>query len=258
MYLEVIVFDANETHKKLGQPRKEDNNSSKEQEQDKIPSLSFAQMEGKCYCCGKAGHKLPVCCHKGKPKDEWAINKAEINQEQQHAQQNKRIEEIEVITKKTEPESSASSRTDDMSVNTVGWAGTHYQHVQSLNMRDEILLDTASSTSLFGNKEYVAGIKEAKGNLELHTNGGPIFSNETASVNKFGDVWYNKDSVANSFSFAEMLKRYCITLPVCVQFQNRGCVPRPHTRARGKVQIFSKWALFIEPKEGAQPSNTRR
>jgi hypothetical protein len=167
-------------------------------------------MEGKCYCCGKPGHKLPVCCHKGKPKDKWAINKAEINHEQQHAQQDKRIEEIEVITKKTEPESSASSKTDDMSVNTIGWAGTHYQLIQSLDMRDEILLDTASSTSLFGNKEYIASIKESKGKLELHTNGGPIFSTETASVDKFGNVWYNKDSVANIFSFTEMLKRYCI------------------------------------------------
>jgi hypothetical protein len=124
-------FDANETRKKMGQPRKEETNSPKEQDQDKIPPLSFAQMEGKCYCCGKAGHKSPVCRHKGKPKDEWAINKAEINHEQQHAQQDKTIEKMEVITTKTEPESSASSRTDDMSVNTVGWAGTHYQLIQS-------------------------------------------------------------------------------------------------------------------------------
>jgi hypothetical protein len=72
-------FDANETHKKMGQPRKEETNLSKEQDQDKIPPLSFAQMEGKCYCCGKPGHKSPACRHKGKPKDEWAINKAEIN-----------------------------------------------------------------------------------------------------------------------------------------------------------------------------------
>jgi hypothetical protein len=124
-------FDANETHKKTGQgqPRREDNSSSKEPDQDKIPPLSFAQMEGKCYCCGKPGHKSPVCRHKSKPKDEWAINKAEINQEQQHAQQDKKIEEIEVLTKKTDLDSSATSKTDDMSMNTVGWAGIHYQYM---------------------------------------------------------------------------------------------------------------------------------
>jgi hypothetical protein len=162
-------------------------------------------MEGKCYCCGKPGHKSPSCCHKSKPRDEWAINKAEINQQQQqHAQTNKKIEEIAVVTNKSEPEASATAKADDASVNTVGWAGAHYQMLQSLDMHDGILLDTASSTSLFGNKEYVAGIQESNSNLELHTNGGPIVSNKTASTDRFGKVWYNKDSVANIFSFAEM------------------------------------------------------
>ena len=49
---------------------------------DESLTLSFAQLEGKCYCCGKAGHKSPDCRHKEKiPRDEWAINKA-----QSHAQ----------------------------------------------------------------------------------------------------------------------------------------------------------------------------
>jgi hypothetical protein len=38
--------------------------------------LSFAQMEGRCYCCGKEGHKSPSCRDKDKPKDEWAIHKS--------------------------------------------------------------------------------------------------------------------------------------------------------------------------------------
>jgi hypothetical protein len=65
--------------------------------------------------------------------------------------------------------------------------------------------------SLFGNKDYVAGMQESNGTLELHTNGGPIVSSKKASVDRFGKVWYNKDSVANVFSFAEMRKLYCIT-----------------------------------------------
>jgi hypothetical protein len=122
-------FDSSDNQKNAGQhPKDKENNSSKDQDQEKdnIPPLSFTQMEGKCYCCGKPGHKSPVCRHsKSKPKDEWAINKAEVNQ-QQHAQQDKKIEEIQVPTSttKTELESSASSKVDDASVNTVGWVGT--------------------------------------------------------------------------------------------------------------------------------------
>jgi hypothetical protein len=42
-------------------------NANKEPEQEKI-NLSFAQLEGKCYCCGKTGHKSPQCRFKDKPK----------------------------------------------------------------------------------------------------------------------------------------------------------------------------------------------
>jgi hypothetical protein len=83
--------------------------------------------------------------------------------------------------------------------------------LQSLDIRDEIILDTASSMSQFGNKDYVAGIQESNGTLELHTNGGPIVSSKKASVDRFGKVWYNKDSVANIFCFSEMQKLYRIT-----------------------------------------------
>jgi hypothetical protein len=69
---------------------------------------------------------------------------------------------------------------------------------------------TQHQVPVVGNN-YVAGIKESNRKLELHINGGPIYSNETASVDKFGKVWYNKDSVANIFSFTEMQKLYPIT-----------------------------------------------
>jgi hypothetical protein len=55
--------------------------ATQESEQQKV-TLSFAQMEGKCYCCEKAGHKSPQFCFKDKPKAEWGINKVQ----QTHAQ----------------------------------------------------------------------------------------------------------------------------------------------------------------------------
>jgi hypothetical protein len=50
-----------------------ENNSSAPKEE--APEMSFAMMEGKCYCCGKPNHKSPACRLKDKiPKEEWAIN----------------------------------------------------------------------------------------------------------------------------------------------------------------------------------------
>jgi hypothetical protein len=38
--------------------------------------MSFAQLKGRCYCCGKPGDRPPDCWEKDKiPREEWAINK---------------------------------------------------------------------------------------------------------------------------------------------------------------------------------------
>ena len=58
-----------------------DKNNDKSDKNDTGPSLTFVQLEGKCYCCGKAGHKSPNCFLKNKiPREEWAINKVQMTQ----------------------------------------------------------------------------------------------------------------------------------------------------------------------------------
>jgi hypothetical protein len=70
-------FDNNKHNKtrKTDKKSKSDNNVNKEEQE--VP-LSFVQLEGKCYCCGKPGHKSPQCREKDStPREEWFIHKAE-------------------------------------------------------------------------------------------------------------------------------------------------------------------------------------
>ena len=67
---------------KANQERQKAENEGQEIEQCEA---AFTQFEGKCWCCGKTGHRSPKCpARNSTPKKEWAINKT---QEMQHAQQ---------------------------------------------------------------------------------------------------------------------------------------------------------------------------
>ena len=84
--------------------------STKDKESNEAPKLTFAQMEGKCYCCRKGGHKSPQCCHKSRPKEEWAINKAE----------SKELRLSQIGNKTTDPN---STKNNDESTDTKGSVG---------------------------------------------------------------------------------------------------------------------------------------
>ncbi|KAI2501792.1 Reverse transcriptase (RNA-dependent DNA polymerase) [Fragilaria crotonensis] len=176
-----------------------------DKEDDEV-NLSFAQLEGKCYCCGKAGHKSPSCREKDKPKDKWAINKAQ----QSHAQAT--VSDVSVVstptTNSTPPPSSNSS--------TTGWAGAHiemqFQQFEAHEMRNWILLDNQSSVSVFCNKDLVQNIRESNdGNMHLSTNGGVLVTNKKADLPQWGEVWFNESAITNIISYAEMADRYRIT-----------------------------------------------
>jgi hypothetical protein len=166
--------------------------------------MSFAQMEGRCYCCGKGGHKSPQCRHKDRPKDEWVINKAQ-QAEQSHAQA--------ASSTSTESEESSQSGNSDSDDPSVGWAGTHVdlQFYQASTLRNWILLDNQSSATIFCNKDYVTNIRKTKATLELHTNGGVLMTNHKCDIPGFGEAWFNPDAITNIFSLAEMADKYTIT-----------------------------------------------
>jgi hypothetical protein len=59
-------FDVSRLYKKPENKHPKPNKSKDAKADEDDTPLSFAQMEGKCYCCGKAGHKSPDCRNKDK------------------------------------------------------------------------------------------------------------------------------------------------------------------------------------------------
>ena len=108
--------------------RDKQNEKFYEKQQDKKESaeVSFAQMEGKCYCCRKSGHMSKNCRHKSKPKSEWVVNKAK--KEEAHVQQQ--------VTTNT-PTNATPAVTQPAT--TTGWAGVHVheQYFHDGGMRSE-------------------------------------------------------------------------------------------------------------------------
>ena len=165
------------------------------------PEMSFSQLDGKCFCCGKTGHKSPNCRWKDKPKSEWVINKMKNQQQQQ--------QQSHLSTNQSNQEQSQTLNTN--SSVTSAWSGANVQFYQSINMKNSILLDNQSTVSLFCNKELVENIREVDEELELATNGGELRTNLKAMVPGFGEVWFHPKAITNIFSFAEMEDKHNIT-----------------------------------------------
>ena len=191
-------------HKADNLARYKPNNSKKEvnnnnnNDNDEVLQISMAQMDGKCYCCGKSGHKSPACRYKDKPKAEWAINKSR-NRQQSHLNTDTRQDT------RSDDAQSQTQRTTSGSVSTItGWGGVHMQFFQSDNMRDVILLDNQSTVSLFCNSKMVRNIRRVDEELALQTNAGTLVTDMRAEVPQYGEVWYHPDAITNINSFAEM------------------------------------------------------
>jgi len=92
------------------------------------------------------------------------------------------------------------------------WTGTHSQFYQSENMKNWILLDNESTTSIFCNRSFVTDIKQEEQPVNISTNGGGLSTNLTATVPGFPSrVWYDPKAMTNIFAFHEMEKYYRIT-----------------------------------------------
>ena len=156
--------------------REKENKKKKDNDDKEIVELSFAQMEGKCYCCGRAGHKSPQCKHKNKPREEWAIHKANAASKESgslNAQQQQQENDERSTTSGSVRETSND-----------GWNGAHVLKSGTMltqgyqdELRNALVLDSASSVDLLCNPKMVTNITKSNKVLWLGTNGREATAN---------------------------------------------------------------------------------
>ena len=75
-----------------------------------------------------------------------------------------------------------------------------------------ILLDTGSTCSVFRNKVILENIRNSPTKLRAYTNRGHQDSKEIVTPPGYFDVWYNPESMVNILSFADIRKRFRVTI----------------------------------------------
>ena len=99
-----------------------------------------------------------------------------------------------------------------------GWSGYQRANVHTQNqedddgMRDVIRLDSGTTISLFCNEDLVTNVPESKTIMNLATNAGSKLISEEATVNGFGTVKFDKESIAIIFGLQDLVERYSCLL----------------------------------------------
>ena len=75
-----------------------------------------------------------------------------------------------------------------------------------------ILLDSQSTISVFNNRDMLTNVRRSPHVLRAITNGGFQDSNMIGEFPNLGDVWYNRESIANILSLAEVRKVCRVTM----------------------------------------------
>ena len=178
--------------------------------------LSFAQSEGKCYCCGKPGHRSPDCHHKGKPKSEWHFNKINQSSHQNHLNVQNPSSSAASVAGTTisyrQPQPAAPSSQTHLEWSNAQVHTYHMQFMQTENMKLLVLLDSQSTTSIYGNEAFVTNIVTVEDWLRLVTNAGTLMTNQMATVPGFHKpVWFHKDAVTNILALHHVTEKHRVT-----------------------------------------------
>ena len=90
---------------------------------------------------------------------------------------------------------------------TMSWGQRHLQIGTCLASNlssDKVILDTGSSFSIFKDEQLVGDVCEATVPMRMQTNAGTRICDLQATVPGLGTVWFNKNAIANIFSFGQL------------------------------------------------------
>ena len=74
------------------------------------------------------------------------------------------------------------------------------------------MLDSGTTISLFCNPDLVTDARDSKEVLSLTTNAGSKIIDKEATVNGFGTVHFDKESIANIFGLQDLVERYQVMM----------------------------------------------
>ena len=229
-------FDEAYVEKKRKQRRRQtDKDTTEDDDKDKkVEEVSFAQLEGKCYVCGKPKCRSNKCpLRETTPKKDWAINKVAAK-EQLHA--------IVTTTPTTDATAQAGSvrsqdtsttQSDTASVTTQGTTqGTSHAQVWCYgmaqftlqqqrhpvpDMKKVIVLDTGSSDNLFANKDLMDNVRPGPHSIGMTTNAGEIVTNVRGDIGIFGQAWQEDSAATNVLALSKVADKHRVTYDSAIE-----------------------------------------
>ena len=85
---------------------------------------------------------------------------------------------------------------------------TDFSGVQlTAEQKEEVILDSGSTISLFRDKKMLKDIRMAKNSLLMLTNAGKKQITKQGDIPGFGRVWFDPSAVANLFSLLDVIRR---------------------------------------------------